>query len=86
MPEIQQQGTFIGATPAAADAWATMVRTAESDADAHTQLLYHQLLQLRAIKLVLIWMLIVVPIVLGIITVVVLNSDPTAAGATPLYR
>lgn len=52
-----------GTAPGIAARWEKHVEEADSDAAAQLQLTYNMLLQLRAIKLLLLWVLVIVPII-----------------------
>lgn len=46
--------------------WEKQANDAPTDEAAHAQLTYHALLQLRAIKVLLVWVLVVVPILAAV--------------------
>lgn len=61
--------------------WEKHAEHAETDQAALVQLAYHMLLQLRVIKLVLIWVLVVLPIIAVVALFVLtgaLDSEPTS--------
>ncbi len=60
--------------PAEVAGWEGQVEGAETDTAALVQLVYHLLLQVRTIKLVLMWALVVVPVVAVIVVLVLLGS------------
>jgi len=51
-----------GKSPADVDKWEKWVNAAPTDASALLQLVYFQALQIRTVKLVLVWTLIILPI------------------------
>lgn len=60
--------------PAEVAGWEAQVEKAETDTAALVQLAYHLLLQVRTIKLVLMWALVVIPVVAVIAVLVLLGS------------
>lgn len=64
-------------TPADVVRWEKWANEAPSDAAALVQLVYFQALQIRTIKLVLIWTLIILPVVFGIGFVMLTKAMPT---------
>jgi len=71
-----------GKAPAYVAKWEKWANNAPTDAQALLQLVYFQALQIRAIKLVLIWTLIILPIVFAIGFVVL---DQAIAGSSTRF-
>ena len=67
--------------PTIVQQWENWANSADTDERASLQLQYNQLLQLRAIKLILAWTLIVIPVVGIIVTIVLVNAaEPAVSG------
>ncbi|WP_018683615.1 hypothetical protein [Actinokineospora enzanensis] len=71
-----------GIAPREVQLWEDLIKEAPDQQAAQTQILYHQLLQLRTIKLILIWTLVILPLVVGI-GLFLLGK---AADSTPSWR
>lgn len=66
--------------------WERWANAAATDEGAQTQLLYHQLVQLRAIKLILAWALLVIPGIIVVVMVILANTIEFAPSGGGLYR
>ena len=69
--EIPLRSSYAGANaPHAVAHWEKLIRTAPSVEAAHLQVAYLQLLQLRTIKRVLVWTLVVLPALAALVWVI----------------
>jgi hypothetical protein len=57
--------------------WEQLVDGADSDRAAQTQLLYQIAVQVRSLKVLLVWLLLIIPVVVGVI-LAVLAPDTTS--------
>lgn len=60
--------------PKAVTRWEQQANDADSDQVAQTQLLYQMLVELRGLKVLLIWLLLIIPIIVGVVLAVMTSS------------
>lgn len=58
--------------------WEKHVESAESEEEAQTQLAYNLLVEVRSIRILLVWVLVVVPVIAAVVLLVLVNNlQPT---------
>lgn len=78
-PRIKSKYTNNVGQPLLVDRWEAAVNQAPSDLEALIQLTYFQALQIRTIKVILVWTMVVVPIafVVGLVVLANALAEPT---------
>lgn len=65
--------------PKAVARWEHAADNAETDQAAQTQLLYQIAVQVRGLKVLLVWLLLIIPVIVGVALAVMASSTPGAS-------